>query len=261
MSRSASANLPRGLQLVLAPNELGLGNPPSCSSFSPSPLNPGQPPTPESASANSPSPILTPNSLSRGKYPDLARPPLSGPAMLQLPPMAPPPGPPICIIPIAGSEAAGVGGDVGLGQGGGVPERPKPSAKEEGSWRRHMSLEMDALASLSSSPPACPAHGDHGLGKSLSVQDLLQPAVDAGPALFPGSRHSGGDWGETELFISDKDLDARGESFSFLSCQTAEAGLPSPLLRTGGGAAGSPGGSCKAAGSSESLSLPHVRLK
>ncbi|KAJ8360091.1 hypothetical protein SKAU_G00166160 [Synaphobranchus kaupii] len=242
---TGSANLPRSLQLALTPNELGLGNPPSSSSFSPSPLAHGQLPTPEGTSTNSPPPILTPSNLSRGR--------------------------PICIIPIASPEeqpASLVG--TCHAHGGEVLERNKPSAKEEGSWRRHMSLETDPLASLSSSPPACPRLGDHSLGKSLSVQDLLQPGVDPGPALSPcsSSGHShcsqepAGDWGETELFISDKDLDVRMESFDFLSLQTVDAAFPSELRRTGaGGSASSLAGSRKAAGSSESLSMPHVRLK
>ncbi|XP_035256851.1 potassium voltage-gated channel subfamily KQT member 5 isoform X8 [Anguilla anguilla] len=259
VSRSTSAHLPRGLQLALAPTELGLSAPP--------PLSPGQPPTPDSASTNSPPPILTPSSLPRSQYPDLARPPPapSGPATLQLPPMPPPPGRPVCIIPIASPEvqpanlagtclaAAGVGADAGYAQGG------EPSAKEEGSWQRHPSLEMDPLGSLSPSPPACPALGDRVLGKSLSAQDLLQPADDPGPAPSPSSsgRERAGDWGQTELFISDKDLDVRVESFSFLPQQTVDGAFPSGS----GGSAGSLSGSCKATGSTESLSMPHVRLK
>ncbi|XP_064173406.1 potassium voltage-gated channel subfamily KQT member 5 isoform X7 [Anguilla rostrata] len=265
VSRSTSAHLPRGLQLALAPTELGLSAPP--------PLSPGQPPTPDSASTNSPPPILTPSSLPRSQYPDLARPPPapSGPATLQLPPMPPPPGRPVCIIPIASPEvqpanlagtclaAAGVGADAGYAQGGEPLQGNKPSAKEEGSWQRHTSLEMDPLGSLSPSPPACPALGDRVLGKSLSAQDLLQPADDPGPAPSPGSsgHERAGDWGQTELFISDKDLDVRVESFSFLPRPTVDGAFPSGS----GGSAGSLSGSCKATGSTESLSMPHVRLK
>ncbi|KAI1894774.1 hypothetical protein AGOR_G00119200 [Albula goreensis] len=290
VTRSASANLPRSLQLVLAPNELNPIPPPS-SSFSPSPLPlpHGQPPTPESASASSPSPLLTPNNHSRGTFPELARPPptLTAPTMLQLPPVPPPPGRPVCIlpIPIAGQEArpADIAGacllaatmdDADTGQ-----QKNKPSAKEEGSWRRHMSLEMDPLAPLtspqSSSPTAsCAARGDCNLGKSLSVQDLLQPGADHDqrPALSPssssGDSHCGrepaspGDWGETELFISDKDLDVRSEGFDFLSRQTVDTTFSCELLRTGAtGSARSLADDCKASGSTESLSMPHVRLK
>ncbi|XP_036402399.1 potassium voltage-gated channel subfamily KQT member 5 [Megalops cyprinoides] len=279
VSRSVSANLPRGLHLVLAPNELNLDlRNPSSSSYTPSPLPHGQPPTPESTSAGSPPPVFTPGAPPRSQFPELtgSLPPRPAPAVLQLPPLPPPAGRPLCTIPAAAVQGTRPGdllapeADAGAGNAqNGVQQSSKPSAKEEGSWRRHMSLEIDPLVSLSpASPPTAPA--DRGLGKSLSVQNLLQPGADCVPALSPSSSSSGsgggdppggrepvGDWGETELFISDRDLDTRSESFDFLSQQTAEASFSSALPRTATG--GHP--LSTAAGSSESLSMPHVRLK
>ncbi|KAG7463044.1 hypothetical protein MATL_G00191180 [Megalops atlanticus] len=240
-----------------------------------------QPPTPESISAGSPPPVFTPGAPPRSQFPELTGPPPPRPAsaVLQLPPLPPPAGRPLCAIP-APARGARPGdllapeADAGAGNAqNGAQQRSKPSAKEEGSWRRHMSLEMDPLVPLSPASPATPA--DCGLGKSLSVQNLLQPGADCGPALSPssssssgsgggdppgdpsGGREPAGDWGETELFISDRDLDAQPESFDFLSQQTAEASFSSALPRTATG--GRP--LSTAAGSSESLSLPHVRLK
>ncbi|KAG7492822.1 hypothetical protein MATL_G00018730 [Megalops atlanticus] len=276
VSRSTSANLPRGLHLILAPNELSLnlnnspaGFPPSSSSFTPSPLPHGQPPNPESSSTNTPPPILTPNNLSGNPFPSLARPPPppAAPAALQPSPAPPPPG----AGPEDGAAAhhppateAGVEAERGRG---GVQLRSKPSAKEEGSWRRHLSLEAELLVPLS--PAASVPAG--GLGKSLSVQNLTQHGADYHPNVSPSSSSSndssggipGGGWGEEELFISDRDLDARqGGDFDFLSQPTADVAFSAELLRTGAGASSHSLASIRtSAGSSESLSMPHVRLK
>ncbi|XP_036380588.1 potassium voltage-gated channel subfamily KQT member 5 isoform X2 [Megalops cyprinoides] len=279
VSRSTSANLPRGLHLILAPNELSLnlnnspaGFPPSSSSFTPSPLPHGQPPTPESNSTNTPPPILTPNNLSGNPFPSLARPPPppppSAPAALQPTPAPPTPG----AAPVASQDGAvahpaavEAGGDASHARGG-VQLRSKPSAKEEGSWRRHLSLEAKLLVPLSPAV-AVPASG---LGKSLSVQNLTQHGADYHPNVSPSSSSNdssggipGGGWGEEELFISDRDLDARqGGGFDFLSQPTADVAFSAELLRTGaGGSSHSLANIRTSAGSSESLNMPHVRLK
>lgn len=179
------------------------------------------------------------------------------------------------------TEDSSVGEDLSplgrLGQKlqGGTNSNGRLNTKEEGSWRRHMSLELQPLV-----PPALgccsgPGKRDRGLGKSTSVQDLMQAAPgtvqDAhhshslsspspstssdSPIGFhscsqdPGGggggggvgRSGGGGWGEEDLFISDRDIETQG--FDFLSLGTAEAHTySSELLRTGGRAgAGSQG--------------------
>ncbi|XP_040002729.1 potassium voltage-gated channel subfamily KQT member 5 isoform X2 [Xiphias gladius] len=211
------------------------------------------------------------------------------------------------------TEDSGVREDLGLGLGlGRLGQQLKSSTnsnsglntKEEGSWRRHMNLELEPLV-----PPALgccsgTSQMDRGLGKSMSVQDLMQATQDAvqdanyshslsspspstssdSPNGFhscsqdPGGggggsgigRIGGGGWGEDDLFISDREIDAQG--FDFLSQGTAEAhSYSSELLRMGGRAGpGSRGSnrslasgqaSSPSAGSTELLNMPHVRLK
>lgn len=178
------------------------------------------------------------------------------------------------------------------------------NTKEEGSWRRHMSLELEPL--VPQAVGCCSSHSqmDRGMGKSMSVQDLMRAA----PGTVQDAHHShslssqspstssgspigfhtcsqdaggrggsngvggggGGGWGEEDLFISDRDMDAHG--FDFLSQGTVEVqSYSSELLRTGGRTgAGSRGSnrslvsgheSSPSAGSTELLNMPHVRLK
>ena len=209
-------------------------------------------------------------------------------------------------------EESRVREDLGLGSGPGrLGQRLKSSTsnngrlntKEEGSWRRHMSLELEPL--VPPAPGCCSdtSQMDRGLGKSMSVQDLMKAPPGAVQDVHPShslsspspstssdspiglhsrsqdpgggggggiDRSDGGGWGEDHLFISDKDIEAQG--FDFLSQGTAEAhSYSSELLRTGGRAgAGSQGSnhslasghaSPPSAGSTELLTMPHVRLK
>ncbi|XP_047222165.1 potassium voltage-gated channel subfamily KQT member 5-like isoform X3 [Girardinichthys multiradiatus] len=176
----------------------------------------------------------------------------------------------------------------------------RPNAKEEGSWRRHMSLELEPL--MPAAPDYCsrPIHMDQGMGKSMSVQDLVQVGPVHGPhqshrlsSASPstssdsptgfnsccqdlggesgGARGRGqGCWGEEDLFISDRDMEVQG--FDFLSQGTSEAlSFSSDHLRTADRAgAGTQGSNRNLAGgppsspssvSAELLNMPHVRLK
>uniref|UniRef100_A0AAR2JCX5 Potassium voltage-gated channel, KQT-like subfamily, member 5b n=1 Tax=Pygocentrus nattereri TaxID=42514 RepID=A0AAR2JCX5_PYGNA len=288
VSRSASANLPCGLQLVLAPSELNLGTgyPTSASSFSPSPLLHNQSSSPESVYPASPPPILTPNNLSRGhpNFSELTRPlPTNNPNTntLQLPTMSP--GTPSSLISetLQESRAESPNGCLLSTQTEAVSEvkcsqsrvllrsRPERSPKEEGSWRRHLSLEINPLG-LMSSGANNPLHSDRGLGKSFSAQNLMLPSVgDCHPNLSARSSGSSNnesndretlpDWGDTELFISDKELATNEGNFNFLPQQSTDACYSSELVQTG--TPGSAHSQAGPTGNSESLSLPHVRLK
>ncbi|XP_054897596.1 potassium voltage-gated channel subfamily KQT member 5 isoform X2 [Poeciliopsis prolifica] len=204
------------------------------------------------------------------------------------------------------TEDSNVGKDLGLEFGlstlgqqlkGNTNGTGRLNAKEEGSWRRHMSLELEPL--MPSAPGCCsrPIHMDQGMGKSMSVQDLVQvgPVHDAhqshslsspspstssdSPTGFNsccqdlvgdtgGTRR--GCWGEEDLFISDRDME--GQGFDFLSQGTSEIhSFSSEHLRTADRAgvgtqgsnrslAGGPSSSAST-GNVELLNMPHVRLK
>lgn len=258
---------PRGLRLILAPADDDLppdsappSYPPSTASLSPSPLLP----------PDSPYPILvTPNGTSkRAHFPDLPPPPPStGGFTLQLPPMVHPShlrcpadpisddmtdgvaveevslGPSVVVASSVDANQEGTPSKVIPSQGG-VQLREKSGWKSEGVWRRHMSLEVNSLLLLSSSPDERPSDWGGGLGKSLSAHNLSQPLINRAPALssaLNNSNSSNGskrgnthgnrsNWDETELFISEYKEEPAGEHFNFLS--QGPEGSTSDLLQT-----------------------------
>ncbi|KAM9314912.1 potassium voltage-gated channel subfamily KQT member 5-like [Pholidichthys leucotaenia] len=185
--------------------------------------------------------------------------------------------------------------DAGLGTNG----NGTLNSKEDSSWKRHISLELEPLMPPLPSRFSGPMKMNQELGKSVSVQDLIQAA----PGSIHDARHSlsspspstssdspvgfhscsqdpgggrghsmsgRGGWGEDDLFISDRDTEVQG--LTFLSQGTTEAQTySSELLRTGGRVGvgpqssshslGSGHASSPSTGSSELLNMPHVRLK
>eukprot|EP00063_Salmo_salar_P084141 XP_014058976.1 PREDICTED: potassium voltage-gated channel subfamily KQT member 5-like isoform X16 [Salmo salar] len=299
MSRSTTGHLSRGLQLILAPSELTLNTcppsyPASTASLTPSPLLP----------PDSPYPLLTtPSSFPRrAHFPDLPPPPPSaGAATLQLPPMGPQQRRPLSPTPhatrggrleqssglsmvvVSGVDHGEEGDREGGHSWGRVQLRGKPHLREEGPWRRHMSLEVDPMLLLSSGCDGKPSEQEQGLGKSLSAHNLTQPSADNLPNLsFPLSNSSSssddchGDpdasnWGETDLFITGRDLEPQEDQFDFLSQgsdllshPTADGTGCLDVLRTedGGSLTSLTGPHTPTTGSAESLNQPtHVRLK
>uniref|UniRef100_A0A8C1ZY89 Potassium voltage-gated channel, KQT-like subfamily, member 5a n=1 Tax=Cyprinus carpio TaxID=7962 RepID=A0A8C1ZY89_CYPCA len=293
MSRSGSSNLHRGLHLALAPSELSLGTgyPHSASSFSPSPLLNNQPSSPDSFYPASPPPILTPNNLSRShqRFSELTRPvPTvhSTSLTLQLPPIVPTlQSRPTSLIPEtlqesrdecqsncllstqteaeSDREAESIQSMVQL------RDKPERNPKEDGSWRRHLSLDIDPLM-LTSSTTAASLQVERGLGKSLSAQNLMLPtAADCHPGLSTRSSGSSNnassdheplaDWGDTELFINDKELDTTEGDCYHLHQQSNDTTFSSELLRTGvSGPSPSQAGPRDVL---ESHNLPHVCLE
>uniref|UniRef100_A0A8C2Z0Y0 Potassium voltage-gated channel, KQT-like subfamily, member 5b n=1 Tax=Cyclopterus lumpus TaxID=8103 RepID=A0A8C2Z0Y0_CYCLU len=279
--------------------------------------------TPESGTdeaVGTSSPILTPNRFGSGGVGDGGF-----PLLARLPPPPPPSrsGGPSNLPRTTSTEVSpdmedicrrmqmedsSFGKDLGLGPGrldqklqSSTNSNCRLNTNEEGSWRRHMSLELQPLVQPALDCCSGPSQMDCGLGKSLSVQDLMQAAPvtvqDAhhthslsspspstssdSPIGFrsssqdPGGggdirRSGGGGWGEEDLFISDRDLEAPG--FDFLSLGTAEAHTySSELLKTdsraGSGSQGSNRSlasghtSSPSAGKTDLLNMPHVRLK
>ncbi|XP_056092970.1 potassium voltage-gated channel subfamily KQT member 5 isoform X2 [Rhinichthys klamathensis goyatoka] len=291
VSHSGSSNLHRGLHLALAPSELNLGTgyPHSASSYSTSPLLNNQPSSPDSFYPVSPPPILTPNNLSRShqRFSELTRPvPTihSTSTTLQLPPMVPTPqGRPTSLIPetLLESRAESLSNclvssqtDVELDREAEstqstvqLRDKPERNSKEDGSWRRHLSLDIDPLKLMSSTAAAASLQVERGLGKSLSAQNLMLPtAADCHPSLSTRSSSSSNnessdreplaDWGDTELFINDKELDTTEGGRDLLDQQSNDTTFSSELLRTGAS-----GPSPSQAGSRDSLesqNLPHV---
>ncbi|XP_045077748.1 potassium voltage-gated channel subfamily KQT member 5 isoform X4 [Coregonus clupeaformis] len=293
MSQSTTGHhLSRGLQLILAPSELTLNTcppsyPASTASLTPSPLLP----------PDSPYPLLTTASSfpRRAHFPDLPPPPPSaGAATLQLPPTGPQQRRPLSPTPDATrggrlEQSSGLSmvvdsgvddGEEGDREGGHtrgrVQLRGRPHLREEGPWRRHMSLEVDPMLVLSSGCDGEPSEQGQGLGKSLSAHNLTQPSADNPPNLssplgnsssFSDDSHGDPDasnWGETDLFITGCDLEPQEDQFDFLSHPTADGTGSLDLLRTedGGSLSSLTGLRTPTTGSAESLNQPtHVRLK
>uniref|UniRef100_A0A671L0C2 Potassium voltage-gated channel subfamily KQT member 5-like n=1 Tax=Sinocyclocheilus anshuiensis TaxID=1608454 RepID=A0A671L0C2_9TELE len=241
VSRPGSSNLHRGLHLALAPSELNLGTgyPHSASSFSPSPLLNNQPSSPDSFYPASPPPILTPNNLSRSHqwFSELTR-----------------------LVPTVHSH---IQSTVQL------RHKPERNPKEDGSWRRHLSLDIDPLM-LMSSTTAASLQVERGLGKSLSAQNLMLPtAADCHPSLSTRSSGSSNnessdreplaDWGDTELFVNDKVVDTTEGDRYHLHQQNNDTSFSSELLRTG--ASGPSPSQAGPRDGLESHNLPHICLE
>ncbi|XP_051981996.1 potassium voltage-gated channel subfamily KQT member 5 isoform X2 [Xyrauchen texanus] len=319
VSQTLSSNHPRALQLILAPNELNLNqnnsttsspglNPASASPFNSSTFQvPSTPSTDCPSAQGSPSQILSTNRLhsTGGHFPFVRQPPLpplsTASSKHQLSTAPSQSGLTHIIGPCRSNPAdyaqscfRGVGLEFGLNSSMGckLQQRSRPSAKEDSSWRRHISLDsemyMDPLAAVSPlAPEQGQCSGDRGQGKSLSVQDLMQPVLvdldmdrHSSQASFSTSVSSSQDssaggiemgvrgWGEADLFISDRDLEnstkTLGQGFNFLPQPTIDASFPSELLRTSTTAGAShsiASGHTPNTGSNESISMPHVRLK
>nr|XP_046257719.1 potassium voltage-gated channel subfamily KQT member 5 isoform X2 [Scatophagus argus] len=283
--------------------------------------------TPESGTdeaVGSSPPILTPNSISSGVgegvqdggFPLLARLPPPPPSsrtggltnlLRATSTEAPPDMEDLCGGLEIQMEDSSMVEDLGFGLGlgrqgqqlqGSTNSTGRINAQVEGSWRRHMSLELQPLVPPALGCCSSPSQMDKGLGKSMSVQDLGQAAPgtvqdthhshnlsspspstssdsqscsqDPGGGGGGGGRSGGGGWGEEDLFISDREIETQG--FDFLSLGTAEAHtFSSDLLRTGSRGGASLQGanrdlahghaSLPSAGSTEMLNMPHVRLK
>ncbi|XP_057698692.1 potassium voltage-gated channel subfamily KQT member 5-like isoform X1 [Corythoichthys intestinalis] len=188
----------------------------------------------------------------------------------------------------------GVGPGVGLGTMGEHPRgcsnnKGRLNTKEEGSWRRHMSLELETVAPASLSCCSDPSQVDHSLEKSMSVQDLMQTVQGkmqdthcniSSPGSSSGFQRSCQDlarrttdnsgWVEEDLFINDREVEMQG--FDFLPHGTVEApSYSSELLKIEVMARGGKQGSNQSlstghlsspsAGGTELLKMQRVRLK
>ncbi|KAM9394698.1 potassium voltage-gated channel subfamily KQT member 4 isoform 3-T3 [Salvelinus alpinus] len=301
MSRSTTGDhLSRGLQLILAPSELTLNTcppsyPASTASLTPLPFLP----------PDSTYPLLaTPSSFPRrAHFPNLLPPPPSaGAATLQLPTTGPQHRRPLCPTPDAPrrgrlEESSGPSVMVGSRVDDGEEDRErehaqsrvqlrgKPHLREEGPWRRHLSLEVDPLLLFSSGCEGVPSERGQGqgLGKSWSAHNLTQPSADNPPNLSSplGNRSSSSDgshgnpdvsnWREKDLFITVCDLEPQMDQFDFLSQESGFLSHPTAdgtgcldllLTEDGGSSSRLIRPHIPTMDSAESLNQPpHVRLK
>ncbi|TSK17968.1 Potassium voltage-gated channel subfamily KQT member 5 [Bagarius yarrelli] len=276
-SQVSSSNVPRGFHLILAPNEFNFnlnnlaGSPSmddkmsSASPFSPSPLQPLATPT-----ADLP-PVFMPNSIHPGgvHFPRLASPP-------------PPPSSSARIqLPLQSTQSQSSFSDhfppsySNRSQQDLAPSTKNHlSAKENASWRRHMSSEMDPLVEFSSSLVTDRGDKDVSAGKSFSVQDLIGiPEVSRHHSISANSSQDSlaseseigrGGWTEADLFIADGDLEnsvqTRPPGFGCLAQPTGNSSLSSEILRTSAAARDSLDMMPKLGGTKPFI-LPHVRLK
>ncbi|XP_043933040.1 potassium voltage-gated channel subfamily KQT member 5 [Protopterus annectens] len=261
LSRSASANLPRGLQLILTPNDLC---PPAYYALTPTvqsqqshvPVN--QSDVPLSTAANN----LSNQMMHANKS--------TVPTTLQIPPLPSVmkrinrPGP-INIIPVTTQENSS---DVTACLVVDKDNRHvlKCNLADDAPWRKGLGIEEEeeeeTLVSVSSVKKS-------KLEKSLSAQNLIQSTEEL------NIKHSGSDsngsqssqelyhkWRDSKLFITDEeeyDTETETDTFDLVSQPTVETPLSSDSQRTG--IARSAHTINKTEDATDAVSLPHVKLK
>ncbi|XP_058657534.1 potassium voltage-gated channel subfamily KQT member 5 isoform X4 [Ammospiza caudacuta] len=249
VSRSASANLPRGLQLILTPNEFSTQ---AYYAFSPAMHSQAtQVPNDGPATVNN-----TSNQINQTTKP-------ATPTTLQIPPFSsmkhinrPEP---IHIIPVTTQEnISNVTTCLVASKDNG--QVAQPSATKDLTWRKSLT-EGEPL--LSVKPVA-----QMDLGKSLSVQNLIQSTEELNIQIA-GSDSSGSrgsqdvysKWRESKLFITDEELETEAgtETTEAISRPLVETTLSADSLRTG--ISRSSQNICKPGDGTEALNLLHVKLK
>ncbi|XP_069830733.1 potassium voltage-gated channel subfamily KQT member 5 isoform X3 [Dendropsophus ebraccatus] len=252
ITRSASANIPRGLQFVLTPNEF---NTPAYYGFSPTMDSQA---TQVSANVNDgPVTVVTTsisNQISQAPKP-------TAPTTLQIPAVSPlkhinkPER--IHIIPMTTKEdVCDVTACLVASQESIQPAQPNLTKNVI----RRKSLETNSGV-LSSVPFT---HKD--FGKSISVQNLIQSTEELNEQLScsdssvsRGSQDTYPQWRESKLFIADEELETETETYNAASEPTVETTLLSDSLRTG--IARSSQSISKTRDGTENLSPPHVKQK
>ncbi|KAM4772554.1 potassium voltage-gated channel subfamily KQT member 5 isoform 2-T2 [Rhinophrynus dorsalis] len=252
ITRSASANIPRGLQFVLTPNEF---NTPSYYAFSPAMHSQA---TQVSANPNDGPVTMTNNSIANQIIP-ASKP--AAPTTLQIPP-----APslkhinrpePIQIIPMTTKE------DI-------CDVTSCLVASKESVQPAQLSLtkhfvrrtSLDAESGVLSSIPF--THKE--FSKSISVQNLIQSTEElniqlscSDSSVSKGSQEMYPKWRESKLFIADEELETENETFDAASQPGGENNLLPDSLRTG--IARSSQSICKPRDGTEMLSPPHVKHK
>ncbi|XP_075058719.1 potassium voltage-gated channel subfamily KQT member 5 isoform X3 [Mixophyes fleayi] len=252
ITRSTSANIPRGLQFVLTPNEF---NTPAYYGFSPTLYS-----QETQASANvSDGPVTMVTHSISNQISQASKP--TAPTTLQLPAVSSLKNinkpEPIHIIPMTTKEdICDITACLVASKESVQPAQPSLT---KNCVRRK---SLDANSGVLSSVPFT----NKDFGKSISVQNLIQSTEElnahlscSDSSVSRGSQEMYPQWRESKLFIADEELETETETYDAASEPTVETTLLSDSLRTG--IAKSSQSISKTRDGTEALSPPHVKHK
>ncbi|XP_035314999.1 potassium voltage-gated channel subfamily KQT member 5 isoform X2 [Cricetulus griseus] len=256
LTRSASANISRGLQFILTPNEFS-----AQTFYALSPTMHSQA-TQVPMSQNDGSSMAATNNIANQIS---AAPKPAAPTTLQIPPPLPAikhlsrpetlhPNPTGLQESISDVTTCLVASKENV-------QFAQSNLTKDRSLRKSFDMGGETLLSVRPMVPK-------DLGKSLSVQNLIRSTEELN-LQFSGSESSGSrgsqdfypKWRESKLFITDEELgaeEAETDTFDVTPQPAGEAAFTSDSLRTG--RSRSSQNICKTGDSTEALSLPHVKL-
>uniref|UniRef100_A0A4X2L5J6 Potassium voltage-gated channel subfamily Q member 5 n=1 Tax=Vombatus ursinus TaxID=29139 RepID=A0A4X2L5J6_VOMUR len=256
LSRSASANISRGLQFILTPNEFSTQ---TFYALSPT-MHSQATPVPMSQS-DGPAMVVT-NNITNQIH-QVTKP--VAPTTLQIPPLPAikhiPKPEPIQISPATIQESISDVTACLVASKESVPSIQSNPTKDR-SLRKSFDMGGETLLSVRPSV-------QKDLGKSLSVQNLIRSTEELNVQLSGsdsggsrGSQEFYPKWRESTLFITDEEVgleETETETLDSISQPAKETTFPSDSLRTG--MSRSSQSICKAGESPDVLSLPQVKLK
>ncbi|XP_058410032.1 potassium voltage-gated channel subfamily KQT member 5 [Diceros bicornis minor] len=257
LSRSASANISRGLQFILTPNELS-----AQTFYALSPTMHSQA-TQVPMSQSDGSTVAANNNFANQIN---VAPKPAAPTTLQIPPPLPAikhlPRPEALHPNPAGLQESISDVTTCLVASKENIQVAQSNLTKDRSLRKSFDMGGETLLSVR---PAVPKD----LGKSLSVQNLIRSTEELNTQLS-GSESSGSrgsqdfypKWRESKLFITDEEVgpeETETDTFDAVSQPARETAFASDSLRTG--RSRSSQSICKAGDSTDALSLPHVKLK
>ncbi|XP_019652351.2 LOW QUALITY PROTEIN: potassium voltage-gated channel subfamily KQT member 5 [Ailuropoda melanoleuca] len=257
LSRSASANISRGLQFILTPNEFSAQ---TFYALSPTMHSQAtQVPMSQSDSSTAAAASNIANQINVAPKP-------AAPTTLQIPPPLPAikhlPRPETLHPNPAGLQESISDATTCLVASKENVQVAQSNLTKDRSLRKSFDMGGETLLSVR---PVVPKD----LGKSLSVQNLIRSTEELNIQLS-GSESSGSrgsqdfypKWRESKLFITDEEVgpeETETDTFDAMPQPARETAFASDSLRTG--RSRSSQSICKAGESTEALSLPHVKLK
>ncbi|XP_004580516.2 potassium voltage-gated channel subfamily KQT member 5 [Ochotona princeps] len=255
LTRSASANISRGLQFILTPNEFSAQ---TFYTLSPT-MHSQATQVPMSQNDGSATATNVTNQINVAPKP-------AAPTTLQIPPPLPAikhlPRPETLHLNPAGLQESISDVTTCLVASKENVQVAQSNLTKDCSLRKSFDMGGDTLLSVHPTVPK-------DLGKSLSVQNLIRSTEELNIQLS-GSESSGSrgsqefypKWRESKLFITDEEVgleDAETDTFDAAPQPASEAGFATDSLRTG--RSRSSQSICKAGESTDALSLPHIKLK